>query len=513
MDYLSGLNASFLHLETPSVPMHAGSLLMLDVPDERRTGFLDELQRYVTTRMPAVPLLTRKLQPIPFGLSNPVWITDENVDLDHHVRSHTLAGEGSMHDLERLVATLHAVPLDRSRPLWELHLVDGLKEGRLALYAKFHHAALEGIGATAIMQALAETVPGAGSAAPADKAAPAPGHAPGPMSLLASSLAHAVGQAFDMARHMPEGLRTMASMRGRMPSAAPRTPFNVSVGAERVFATLQLPLDELSLAARAYAGTVNDALLAVVDGALRRYLQAHGATPDRALVAAVPVSLRERDGGHLSSQVSLWRTELATAMPDAGSRMRAIVHHTHAMRSEVSTLRPLVLSDFPGLGVPWMMGGAAMVAEHARLAENMPPLANLIVSHVAGPAHPPHIAGAGVLATYPVSIVTHGLALNITAQSCCDMLDIGIVAAAVAVPDVQRLVDDLRAAHAELLAAARALEPEPLPDTDSAHEGKTTAGKAGESAAAGPPPASAGAARRNGGAAPAASRGARSKRG
>lgn len=517
MDYLSGLNASFLHLETAAVPMHAGSLILLDVPNERSTAYLDELQRHVAARMQTVALFTRKLQTIPFSLSNPVWITDENVDLDHHVRSHTLHGDGSMAELERLVATLHAIPLDRGRPLWELHLVDGMSDGKLALFAKVHHAALDGIGATAILQALADPVPGEAHA-PSEAKTP-DGH-PGAVSLLASSLSHALGQAFGMARQLPHGLRTLASMRG-LPSAAPRTPFNVTITAERSFTTLQLPLDELSLAARAYAGTVNDALLAVVDGALRRYLQASGPAPTGALVAAVPVNLRDRGDGHLSSQVSLWRAELATSMADAGARMRAIVHNTHAMRSGIATLRQLVPADFPGVGVPWMMGGAALVAERTRLAEALPPAANVIVSHVSGPAEPPHIAGAKVLATYPVSIVVHGLALNVTAQSCCDMLDIGIVAATSAVPDLQRIVDNLRDAHAELVAAARSISPGKPASKHATGEadirpgggGKAVSAAASGEASAPGAAGSAGAHRRNAGVAPAAGRSARNKRG
>lgn len=452
MEHLSGFDATFLHVESPAVPMHVGSLMLLDVPDARRTGFLDELQRYMATRMQADPMFARKLATVPFGLANPVWVSDDNVDLDYHVHSHTLPSPGGMRELERFVETAHAQLLDRARPLWELHLVDGMADGKLALYAKVHHAALEGIGVSTMMQTLLNGTPASGP-----PVAGTPPSRPGAIELLAASFTHSLGQALGLARHVPESLRSLASLRGKLPSAAPRTIFNASITAERSFATLQFPLKEMNFAARAFAGTVNDGLLAMAGGALRHYLKGANALPSQSLVAAVPVNLRERSDGHLHNQASLWRTELATGEADAGARMRTMVANTHAMRANIAALRPLVLSDFPGIGAPLLMGGAAMVAERARLANALPPVANVVVSNIAGPPQAPFIAGARVLATYPVSIVSHGLALNITAQSCCEMLDVGIVAASSAVPDLQRFAACLREAHADLMAAAHAL--------------------------------------------------------
>lgn len=456
MNHLSGLDASFLHLETPAVPMHAGSVMLLDVPDARRTGFLDELQRYMVARIQSHPVFSRKLQGIPFAFANPVWDTEENVDLDHHVRSHSLPSPGGMRELERFVEVEHARLLDRARPLWELHLVDGLADGKLALYAKVHHAAIGGIGAGAILRCLSEGAHTGG----AEHAARPPGEArPGALALLAGSVTHSVGQLVGLARHVPDALRSIASMHGRLPSAAPRTVFNTSITAERAFSTVQFPLSDLTLAARVFAGTVNDALLAMVGGALRRYLEGGKGLPAQSLVAAVPVNLREREGGEVHHQFSMWRTELATNLPDAAARMRAVVSHSREMRANIAAMRPLALSDFPGVGAPWLMVGTAMAVEFTGLANALPPAANVVVSEVPGPAQPPHIAGARVLASYPVSIVMHGLALNVTAQSCCDKLNVGIVAAASAVPDLQRFAACLRAAHTDLVAAAHAHDP------------------------------------------------------
>lgn len=480
MQFLSSLDASFLHVETPSAPMHVGSLMLLDVPNERRTGFLDELQRYMAARMQAVPLFSRKLETVAFGLADPVWVDQPSVDLDYHVRSHALAATASMRELERFVEEEHARLLDRKRPLWEVHLIDGLADGKLALYAKIHHAALEGIGPTALMQALAADVPGA----PAPAAHASAAGMQGAASMLASAVRHSMGQAFGMLRQMPDGLRALASMRDRVPSTPPRTPFNAAITAERSFATLQFKLDDMTLAARAFAGSINDTLMAVVAGALRRFLSSGSGLPHTPLVAAVPVSLREREDGHLSSRVALWRADLATIEEDAPSRMRATVRNTHAMRADIATLRPLMLTEIPSMGMPWLMGGAAMMAERTSLANTLPPVANLIVSDVAGPAHPPHIAGARVLAAYPVSIVAHGLALNVTAQSCCDKLNVGIVAATSAVPDLQRFAACLREAEAELVQAAHALEEGAESPSSAAGARSSRAGKSGTASSA-----------------------------
>lgn len=303
--------------------------------------------------------------------------------------------------------------------------------------------------------------------------------------MLAGAFRHSMGQAFGMMRQLPDGLRALASMRDRVPSTPPRTPFNAAITAERSFTTLQFKLEDMTLAARAFAGSVNDTLMAVVAGALRRFLSSGSGLPHQPLVAAVPVSLREREDGHLSSKVALWRADLATNEEDAPSRMRATVRSTHAMRSDIATLRPLMLTEIPSMGMPWLMGGAAAVAERTSLANTLPPVANLIVSDVAGPAHPPHIAGARVLAAYPVSIVAHGLALNVTAQSCCDKLNVGILAATSAVPDLQRFAACLREAEAELVQAAHALEEgAESPPAAAGSRSTRAAGKPGSSTSA-----------------------------
>lgn len=448
MEHLSGLDASFLHLETSAMPMHVGVLMPLDVPAQRQAAFPESLRHYLSGRIHLAPVFSRQLAPVLMDLANPVWVAAEPA-IDEHLHRHTLPAPGGMEQLQAYVARVHAQPLPRELPLWDMHLIDGLEGDAMALFARVHHAALDGVGASSLMRMLF----GAGQGAP-EAAPPAPAPHPGTAALLSASVGRTLGQAWTLARQFPAGVRALAGLRNKLPSFAPRTALNASITGERSFAALQFALDPVADAGRAFNGTINDAVLGMVADALRRYLT-EAALPQRPLVAAVPVDLREREDGHVSNQVSMWLVELATGVHDFSERMRLIVHSTHEMRAAVAGARPLMLTDFPGIGMPWLMSGAAGAVERLRLADTLPPLANIIVSNVPGPAEPLHVAGVRVRAAYPVSIVAHGLALNVTVQSYCGNLEFGLVAATRAVPDLPRFAAVLRDAHSALLSCAQ----------------------------------------------------------
>jgi len=271
---------------------------------------------------------------------------------------------------------------------------------------------------------------------------------------------HSVRQAFDLARHVPAHLRAAVSLRSSRPALAPRSVFNATITGERQYAMMGVPLDEMARAGKAFGSTINAALLAVVSGALRRYFLPGELLPERSMVAGVPVSLRTRASGHLNNQVSMWFVQLATDEEDPAERMRRIVANTKAMRLGVARARPLMVTDLPSFGLPWLMEGAIALVGRTRLADALPMPANLVVSNVTGPQQPLYLAGARVAGIYPVAIVTHGLALNVTAQSYCGMLGIGVTAAVSAVPDMQRFMAAMRDAHRELMRAA-SVHPQP----------------------------------------------------
>lgn len=480
MKHLSGLDATFLHLETPEMPMHVGALHMLvlpdDLPGELHADYLDALKRHVADRMHLATVFSKKLAHMPFDLANPVWVDDDDVDLDYHIRHVSLPRPGTQVQLEAYVGRLHSRLLERSRPLWEFYVLSGLQSGQLGLYTKIHHAALDGQGAMVLAHALLDV-----TAVPRAVAAPEPTDPPEPhqrapyqppvSSMLKAALRDTVTQCARLVRGVPTGLKAAAALltpiraedgqrRLAWPvklALAPRTALNVSITNERAFATVTLELKGALLVGKAFGATLNDVVMAIVSGALRRYLDEHGDLPHKSLVAAVPVSLRADGNAELNNQVSMTRMSLCSDIADPQLRMRAIVKASAKMKKTLSSIKSIMPTDFPSLGVPWMMSALVAMVGRARLADALPSLANLVVSNLPGPRVPMYLAGARITSNFPISIVTHGLALNVTVQSYDGALDFGIVACRRALPDIGLFAACMRAAHDELLVLAQSL--------------------------------------------------------
>jgi WS/DGAT/MGAT family acyltransferase len=266
---------------------------------------------------------------------------------------------------------------------------------------------------------------------------------------------------------LPELARVLAALakRAEAPSPrtergvsfrfAPRTPLNVSIGRARTVATLSLPLPDIVRIADRHQVTVNDVVLAVVSGGLRRHLTLHDALPASPLIAAVPVSLREAGNTEATTLATMVRMGLATDIADPVARLLAIHAGARRAKSLTRELRSVIPTDFPSLGVPWLFGAAAALYGRARLANHIPPLANLIVSNVPGPTSPLYLAGARLLTWWPLSIPEHGVGVNVTVQSYVNSLDFGVVAARNALPDAAAFVGAMRDAFAELHALRR----------------------------------------------------------
>ena len=469
MKHLSALDATFLHLETPEMPMHVGALHLLDAPEGLKGEYADALRHHIADRMHLASVFTKKLALMPLDIANPVWVDDDDVDLDYHIRQVSLPAPGTRQQLEAYVGRLHSSLLDRSRPLWEFYVFSGLESGQIGFYTKIHHAALDGQGAIVLAEALLDVTP-APRAVP-----PPPEHERGPYqppvrSLLKAALIDTVSQCARLVKGVPTGVKVAASMlspgRGEDGerklasllkfSLAPRTPLNTSITNQRVFATATVDLKQALGVGKAFGATLNDVVLAIVSGALRRYLGEHGALPDKPLVAAVPVSLRSEGNTELNNQVSMMLVKLGSDEEDTAGRMQAIMKASASMKKTVSNLKSVLPTEFPSLGVPWLMSGLASLYGRSRLADTLPPVANVVVSNVPGARMPLYLAGARMTANFPVSIVTHGLALNVTVQSYNGALDFGLVGCRRAVPDIRFFADCMRAAHAELMEAAQA---------------------------------------------------------
>jgi WS/DGAT/MGAT family acyltransferase len=469
---LSGLDAGFLYIETPEAPMHVGALALFAYPDARDTPLIDHVRRHLARRLHLSGVLNQRLALMPFDLGHPIWVNAEDIDLDQHVRHARLPKPGTLAALEKLVAELHAEPLDRARPLWQFWVIEGLRDGSFALFTKVHHAALDGAAGVALAHALLDLGPIPRDVPPpSDKAAKPP---PGVRRKLGMLFSNTLAQYTKLAKALPDLAQVAAAGAGKLREAikapaglvdrwlAPRTRFNVAIDSTRTVATWSLPLPEFKSIAAMLDASVNDLLLALCSGALRRYLKQGRELPKASLVAAIPFSLRERGDGSPNNQVTMLPCPLGTEHTKPEARLAAIKAAMNELKRATSTYKSLIPTDYPSLGAPWIVSGLAQLYAKSKLAERVPLPVNLIISNVPGSPVTLYLAGAKMLAYHPISAITHGLALNITVQSYEQALDFGLVACAQAVPDLDRLVDALADEYDDLraLAAAR-LAPKP----------------------------------------------------
>ena len=471
---LSGLDASFLYLETPEMPMHVGAMYLLELPSGYRGRYVNDLRRHYAARMPATPALRRRLWWMPLNLANPAWV-DAEPDLAYHVVEHKLprrtrkegAAPNARTLLEDMISTLHPQLLDRSRPLWRIHVIDGLPRSasghkQVGVYSQVHHAAVDGQAAVALANVLFDLGPDPREIAlrPSTRRKT---FQIGMVEMLRGALSNEAGQVVRMARELPATLGTVArTARGAFSlktllgkgtgnvTLAPATPMNVTVGSTRAFASASVPLQELKALAKAHAATLNDMVLMLCAGALRSYLQQRTQLPRKSLVAAVPISLRQTGDVRSDNQASMSLISLGTHLADPAKRLAHILAASSAMKTTMGPMKSILPTDFPSIGIPWLMEAAASLYGKARMAERLPQVANVVISNVPGPQVPIYLAGARVRANCPTSIVVHGLALNITVQSFDAHMDFGLMADAAALPDVKALACALDGALDEL---------------------------------------------------------------
>jgi WS/DGAT/MGAT family acyltransferase len=453
---LSGLDSLFLHLETPVTPMHVGAVHLLERP--RRGGdFLLRVRRHVAGRLHLSPVFTRRLAAMPLDFANPVWVTADAVDLNKHIVRVTLPAPGTQAQLEAAIARLHSQLLDRSRPLWRFHVIEGLEGGRTAFYSKVHHATLDGASGVAFAQALLDGAPSERSVGPARRRKI---EHPGMAAMIGTALKTSGAQTVSLVRLLPGLARAAARLAtgstgfSRNLALGPRTAFNRAIDSGRSYATATLPLDTVRGLAVALDATVNDVVLTLVGGALREYLRGRGGIPAKSLIVAMPVSLREAGNMEATTLATMTLASLGTTVADPIERLQAVKDSTRAAKEVTRQLRGLIPTDFPSLGLPWLLSAAANLYGKKAVADRIPPLANLVVSNVPGPDFPLYLAGARLLTYWPVSIVEHGLGLNVTLQGYDGMLCFGILAARVGIPDARPLARGLITALEELQRAA-----------------------------------------------------------
>jgi WS/DGAT/MGAT family acyltransferase len=405
-------------------------------------------------------VFTRRLARLPFDVANPFWVTERDIDLEYHVRRTKLPTPGTQAQLERCVALLHEPLMDRARPLWELHVIEGLQDGRVALYVKTHHAGIDGASAQVFLQAFVDTSPDAGGRPRRKEPRPRPddvsfastlvagvGHQARQLAQLPARVAEIGGNALERLRNVRPSLPDGDALKG-----CPRTPFNIVVTSERAFAWREYPLEGAKAIARRHDATVNDVILGAVAGAVRLWLQQVGALPEESLEAAVPVSTRESGNTEHSIQVSFMQVDLHTTIADPHARLEAIHASAAESKEKARQLKAMLPDDIPSVGLPWLLAGLARLIARPGIVDRVPLPMNVLVSNVAGPPAPIYIGGARALTYAPVSIPYHGCGLNITVYSYDGKLFFGLTSATNALPEIDEVAD---AVLAELRALAK----------------------------------------------------------
>jgi WS/DGAT/MGAT family acyltransferase len=479
MQQLTGLDAAFLAMETPATYGHVGSVCILDPATAEHPLTLGTMTELVESRLHLIPPFRRRLVEVPLGLDQPYWIEDPDFDIEYHVRELALPAPGDNQQLADQAARLHARHLDRRRPLWELYLIHGLEGGKTAIYTKVHHSAIDGVSGNDILAALLDLSP---DGRPDDDVTPWECDTqPSSWGMLARSAVSLAGHPVRAARLTVSLGRSLPSIAGVAPRPslpllnrlfpkessavlsspglrAPATPFNKPIGPHRRWAFRSLPFADVKAVKTAGNATVNDVVMAMCAGALRRWLIEHDALPDGPLVAAVPVSVRtEEQKGTGGNRVSSIIAAIPTNLDDPAERLQASHEAMRAAKETHGALPADLLADVTQFAMPALAGQAARLSARLRLLERIN-LFNLIISNVPGPNVPLYYAGYRLLGYYPLSAITDGQGLNITVMSYGGQLHLGLIADRDLVPDLDAmagyLADELDVLTAAVVPAA-----------------------------------------------------------
>lgn len=467
MQRLSGLDASFLYMETPTTPMHVAMTVVLD-PSTVAGGYtFDRVVGFIEERLHLVPLFRRRLLDVPFKLHHPVWVEDPDFDIIHHVRRVACPAPGGRRELAALAGRITSTPLDRSRPLWEAWVIEELEGGHVAVVVKVHHCTVDGVTGAGLMEHLFDLRPSGRDIEPPTP--PTPSALPGEMDLLRDAILARLRQPLEMVRlagRTVQQLRDMVRVRmdaglpdGATPLTAPRTRFNQRVTARRDVAFARVPLEGIKTIKNATGAKVNDVVLAITAGALRRYLDGHGELPVEPLIAVCPISVRpKRDDqpaahGELTNRVSAMFTSLATDVVAPLPRLHAIQDVTKGAKEEHAAIGAETLMSWAEYAFGTTFNLAVRAYTRLRMAERFRPIYNVVTSNVPGPPIPIYFAGARLVAAYPMGPVLQDAGLNVTVMSYTGQVDFGFMVARNLLPDVWALAEQVEPAFEELIAA------------------------------------------------------------
>jgi diacylglycerol O-acyltransferase / wax synthase len=466
MQRLTGMDATFLYLETPTAPMHVSGVYVYDPSTAPHEFGFESIKGEIERRLDLVPPYRQRLMEIPFQLHHPLWIEDPDFHLEHHLHRVALPAPGGRAELARLAADIHARPMDRSKPLWEFWYIEGLEDGHVALLGKTHHAAIDGASGVDISVNLLDTEPTPREIEPPETPW-VPDRVPSDPELVGFALASLARQPISAFKAVRRTMGVALNLRRRnrrpdvdpppAPFTAPRTSINDPVTPHRSFGVADVSLDDVKTIRKVFGGTVNDVVLALCAGALRSYLDRRDEDPGKSMVAMCPVSVRTEDHkGSMGNKVSAMLTRLATDVDDPVERLRAIQGGTRNAKEQAGAVGADTLANWAEFAAPAVAAQAARLYSRMKVASRLRPLFNLVISNVPGPQFPLYFNGAKLVAWYPMGPVADMSGLNMTVMSYLGTIHFGLVACSETIDDVQSIADGVCDALDELLKAAEA---------------------------------------------------------
>src|SRR5712675_3030834 len=465
------------------------SLAIFRLPEDYKGNFFEDFKAMIASRLHVAPILKARLEKAPLDIDHPSWVEDDQFDIDRHIFRGSLPAPYDRATLERIVGWMHAKLLNRARPLWEFYVFEGMKDNEIGLYSKMHHACIDGGAGAALTSMIYDvtpvprvieppaarkvvqeprdiaanlidsyqqlwTQPFDASKAPKSLELPRSGKSD-LGSILFDNAMFQIETAVKFASGVPAMLKSVSEVIGKVSDpksrdslasmASPPTILNKTISSERSFAGVSISLSRAKALAKLSGGKLNDVVLALASGVVRRYLLSQGALPNKSLTAAVPISLREEGNTDSNNQVFGMICSIATNIEDPKARLQAIIAQSTKSKEMSHPLRALMpqVSNLSFLGAPVLVQILALLYSRSDLSDVLPPSANVTISNVPGPRQTLYAVGAELLNIFPVSIASHSLALNITVQSYRDRLDFGFIAGANVIPQVQLLANML----------------------------------------------------------------------
>jgi diacylglycerol O-acyltransferase len=458
MERLSGLDASFLYIESETVPLHVCSVVELDTSTIPGGYSFDRFHADLALRVKAMPEFRAKLADSQLNLDHPVWVEDKDFDLSRHLQRIALPSPGGRTELAEICAHIASAPLDRSKPVWEMWVIEGVagidphEGGPLALMIKVHHAAVDGVTATNLLAQLCSPEP---DSPPPDPVA-GRGDATG-LEIAAGGLVKFLSRPLNIAKAMPATVSTIVKTANRArsgsamaaPFNAPSTPFNAEITGERNIALAQLDFGDVKRVKRRFNVKVNDVVLALCAGALRGFLLERGERLGKSLVAVVPMSVHDTSGRPGRNQITGMFCNLQTDIEDPGERLQALAEGDSRAKEHSRAIGPTLALDWTQLVTRAMFGFVLGLAAHTPLPHTA--IHNAIISNVAGPQDKQYFLGAEIKGMYPLGPIFHGSGLNITVMSLCGKLNVGLISCPQLVDDLWGLADRFEPALVELL--------------------------------------------------------------